>query len=214
MPSDRTDRKRAAIMEATTSLFLEHGYVGTSMDDIAAAASVSKQTVYKQFVDKETLFDEVVRTMVTAASDPVFAAVHELAASGDLEADLLAVARRQLELVLQPNLMQLRRLVIAEASRFPELGRVFYEQGPARTVQALADVLAELAASGRLTIDNPRVAASQLNWLVMGVPLNDAMLLGLHEPPSPTEIDQWARAGVGTFLAAYGRRQRRPARPR
>ncbi|MBV8085816.1 MAG: helix-turn-helix transcriptional regulator, partial [Chloroflexi bacterium] len=56
----RTERKRRAIVEAATTLFLRHGYAGTSMDQVAALAGVSKQTVYKQFADKERLFQAVV----------------------------------------------------------------------------------------------------------------------------------------------------------
>ena len=49
--------------------------------------------------------------------------------SGDIEADLRDLARRQLAKVMQPQVLQLRRLVIGEATRFPELGRTFYELG-------------------------------------------------------------------------------------
>jgi len=200
----RTERKRTAITAAATTLFLRGGYRGTSMDEIAAAAGVSKQTLYKQFSGKERLFTGVVEAMVTSASDPVHRAVGALEPTGDLEADLRALARQQLELVLQPSLMQLRRLVISEAGRFPELGRVFYELGPARTIDALAEALERLAAGGRLRFDDAHVAAAQLNWLIMGEPLNRAMLLGFDAPPAEADIDRWATTGVAAFLAAYG----------
>src|SRR3954452_9970711 len=111
----RSARKRRAILEAATAAFLRNGYLGTSMDEIAAAAGVSKQTVYKHFADKERLFQEIVTTTVDAASDPVQAEVRSLQDSGDLEAALRALARRQLGKVMQPRLLALRRLVIAEA---------------------------------------------------------------------------------------------------
>lgn len=204
VPDRRTDRKQAAITDAATELFLRHGYRGTSMDDLAAAARVSKQTVYKHFADKEQLFCHVVEALVNAAGDPVYDAVRSLQLSGDLEAELRAVARRQLELVLEPRLMQLRRLVIAEATRFPQLGKVFFDQGPRRTIDALADSFRQLCERGLLRIDDPLMAASQFNWLVMGAPVNAAMLLGLDKPPSPTELDRWAEESVKTFLAAFG----------
>ncbi len=200
---DRTERKRSAVTEAATELFLRNGYRGTSMDEIAAAAEVSKQTVYKQFVDKEQLFCHVVEALVKAASDPVYEAVRDLEFTGDVKVELLAVARQQLELVLEPRLMQLRRLVIAEATRFPQLGQVFFEQGPRRTIDALTTAIGQLAERGVLHIDDPVVAATTFNWLVMGEALNQAMLLGLAQRPDPSEIDRWAMTGVTTFLAAY-----------
>ncbi|HKC29328.1 MAG TPA: TetR/AcrR family transcriptional regulator [Jatrophihabitans sp.] len=200
----RSARKRRAILDAATAAFLEQGYRGTSMDSIAAAAQVSKQTVYKHFNDKERLFTELIAATVQEASDPVHAEVRRLADTGRLEDDLRDLARRLLRLVLQPSVMRLRRLVIAEAKQFPELGRVFYELGPGRTIAALTQTFSELAGQGRLRIDDPKVAAAQFNWLVMAAPLNEAMLLGKDEPPSARDVRRWADNGVRTFLAAFG----------
>ena len=74
----RSIRKRKAILEAATTLFLRNGYLGTSMDEIAALARVSKQTVYKAFSGKESLFSEIVISAVNEAADPVHASVLEL----------------------------------------------------------------------------------------------------------------------------------------
>jgi TetR/AcrR family transcriptional repressor of mexJK operon len=199
----RSSRKRGAILEAATTLFLRKGYLGTSMDEIAALASVSKQTVYKHFADKERLFSEIVVSAVKEASDPVHAEVIDLKESGDVEADLRDLARRQLALVMQPRLMQLRRLVIGEAGRFPELGRTFYEQGAQRTVRALAAAFERLAERGILQLDDPALAAAHFNWLIMSAPVNRAMMLGDEEIPTSEELDHYADAGVRTFLAAY-----------
>jgi AcrR family transcriptional regulator len=199
----RSARKRRAILAAAAEVFLRSGYRGASMDEIAALAGVSKQTVYKHFADKERLFSEIVTGAVDAASDPVYEEVHRLQDSGDLEADLRDLARRQLTKVMQPRLLALRRLVIAEAGRFPELGRVFYERGPGRTIAALADTFERLAARGVLQIEDPQLAAAQFNWLIMSSPLNEAMLLGHEDPPSDAELDRHVKTGVRVFLAAY-----------
>src|SRR6516165_209016 len=84
----RTARKRQAILDAATTLFLREGYLATSMDQIAAAASVSKQTVYKQFTDKRSLFREIVTGTVAEISDPVADQIAGLRNSTDLAADL------------------------------------------------------------------------------------------------------------------------------
>jgi TetR/AcrR family transcriptional repressor of mexJK operon len=124
--------------------------------------------------------------------------------SGDVEADLRELARRQLALVLQPRILQLRRLVIGEVARFPELGRTFYEQGPGRTIAALAATFERLAARGLLQLDDPLLAAAHFNWLIMSIPLNRAMLLGDDEPLAPADLGRYADTGVHVFLAAYG----------
>ena len=202
-------RKRRAILKAATDLFLQGGYLGTSMDEIAALAAVSKQTVYKHFEDKERLFTEIVISSVNEVSDPNTREVRELGARGDLEAELRELARRQLARVMQPKLLQLRRLVIAESGRFPELGRAFYDRGPGRTIAVLAASFERLASQGQLRLDDPVLAAAHFNWLIMSIPLNEAMLLGKDDPPATAELDRYAAAGVRAFLAAYGRGRRR-----
>jgi TetR/AcrR family transcriptional regulator, mexJK operon transcriptional repressor len=202
----RSPRKRRAILEAATTVFLRNGYLGTSMDEIAALAGVSKQTVYKHFADKQRLFSEIVIGTVNEASDPVYSEVLKLEDSGDVEADLGDLARRQLTMVMQPRLLQLRRLVIAEVGRFPELGRTFFERGPGRTMAALAEAFERLAARGVLHLEDPLLAAAHFNWLIMSAPMNRAMLLGDDEIPAPADLDRYAESGVRAFLAAYGDR--------
>jgi len=203
VPEGRSARKRRAILEAGTTLFLRTGYRGTSMDEIAALARVSKQTVYKHFADKQSLFSEIVISTVEEVAEPIHAEVLALQDSGDLEADLRGLARQLLGMVMQPRILQLRRLVVGEAGRFPELGRTFYEQGPGRTIAALATVFERLADRGVLRPDDPLLAAAHFNWLVMSIPLNRAMLLGEDEPPASAELDEYADAGARAFLAAY-----------
>jgi TetR/AcrR family transcriptional regulator, mexJK operon transcriptional repressor len=200
----QTARKRQAILAAATTLFLREGYLATSMDKIAAAASVSKQTVYKQFADKQSLFREIVTGTVAEVGDPVSDQVAGLRDSSDLETDLRELARALLARVIQPRVMQLRRLAIGEAGRFPELGRLFYERGPERTITALAAAFESLGARGALRPGDPRLAAEHFNWLVMSTPLNRVMLCGDTELPAPADLDHYADAGARAFLAAYG----------
>jgi len=200
----RSVRKRRAILDAATTVFLRNGYVGTSMDEIAALARVSKQTVYKHFADKESLFVAIVTAAVDAAGDPVTAEAEALADSEDVAADLRALARDQLGNVMQPQLMRLRRLVIGEAGRFPQLGRAFYDRGAGRSVAALTGSFERLTERGLLRAHDPQLAAAHFNWLVMSAPVNRAMLLGDDGIPSAAELDRYAEGGVRAFLDAYG----------
>lgn len=202
-PLTRSERKHQAIVEAATELFLSNGYTRTSVEDIARHAKVSKQTIYMHFNDKESLLFVIVNEIMTGASDPFDHEIHRLGKSDDLDADLRVHAREQLALVMQPRPLQLRRLVIAEAATFPELGQIFYDGGPGLTIRHLADAFARLHDRRQLQITDPVRAASDFNWLVMSEPVNRAMLLGHDHPPHDTPLDQWADSAVTTFLAAY-----------
>ena len=113
------------------------------------------------------------------------------------------VARRYLAAVMQPSVLQLRRLIIAEAGRFPELARTYYERVPGHTVTTLGSCFQDLAERGLLQADEPALAARQFAWLVLGQPLNQAMFCGYNGPFSASELDQLADAAVRVFLAAY-----------
>src|SRR5207237_119316 len=128
----RSARKRRAIMGAATTLFLRTGYRGTTMDEIAALAAVSKQTVYKNFADKERLFSGIILDIIAQVAEPFHAEVLALQDSDELEKDLHELARRYITSVMQPPVLQLRRLIIGEAGRLPELARNYYERAPAR----------------------------------------------------------------------------------
>jgi len=198
----RAELKRTAILDAAGEVFLAKGYVGTSMDEVAAVAAVSKQTVYKHFRDKETLFHELIIATVQrrgeeAPDEPV------LPGDGSWEDELRAYARLLLRGVMQPGVLRLRRVVIGEATRFPALGRAFYDGGLARTVATLAPVLSGLTEQGRLAVDDAPLAAEHFVWLVLSIPLNRAMLLGDDHGIAAEDLDRYADAGVAAFLAAY-----------
>lgn len=202
--ASRTERKRQAILEAAAELFLRQGYSGTSMDEIAARAAVSKQTVYAQYSSKEALFVAMVLGMTHAVGDRVQHGLAELPAGTALVDHLTTYAVRQIEVARTPQLMQLRRLVIAEADRFPELGRAVYEGGPARAIAGLAVAFARWNEQGLLRVPEPEVAASSFNWLIMGDPVNRAMLLGDAAVPATPALVRHAGEAVRVFMAAYG----------
>jgi AcrR family transcriptional regulator len=206
----RVDR-RAAILAAATSVFLERGFANTTMDDIAAAARASKQTLYQHFGDKVGLFEAVIESNIADAEDGTDPHLAALRTTADIEGDLRRFARQHLRDVLQPHLLRMRRLVIAEADRFPTLAQTWFERGPERAHATLAELFAHLTERGILDVDRPRVAAEQFNWLVLSIPL----IRSLYQPGARTtddEIDAIADDAVRVFLAAYAAPQRRPRR--
>jgi TetR/AcrR family transcriptional repressor of mexJK operon len=191
-------------MEAATTLFLRNGYPGTTMDEIAALAGVSKQTVYTHFADKQRLFTALILGNIEIADEFVDAIAGMLQDTDNLERDLGELARRYITAVIQPKVLQLRRLVIGEAGRFPELARTYYERVPQRVIATLASQLQHLAERDLLRLDDPLLAANQLAWLTLAIPMDRAMFRGNDEPFTAAELQRIADAGVRVFLAAYG----------
>jgi TetR/AcrR family transcriptional repressor of mexJK operon len=193
-----------AILEAATALFLRSGYLGTSVDDIAALAHVSKQTVYTHFADKEQLFAELVRGNISRVDTFIESVTAGLGETTSVEEQLRAFARRHIRAVLQPEAVQLRRLVIGEAGRFPDLAREYYERVPQRVIAALATQLQRLTERGLLRVEDPLLGANHLAWLVLGASLDPAMFRVDRESSTLADLDHQADRAVAVFLAAYG----------
>ncbi len=205
--------KREAIIDAAIAAFLERGYDSVTMDAIAEASSVSKQTVYAHFRNKEALFVGLVETMTRSAGDRVHLEHPRATSHAELRAVLRDTLRRQLDIVLTPPLLRLRRLVIGEHTRFPSLGKALAEEGPQRAIRNLGSMLADAHTDGLLHVPNPTVAATQLNWLVMGGPINDAMLIGDDTIPTPRQRTSHLDRCLDLFLAGYAPRDDPASRP-
>lgn len=131
-PSARERRrrhKRQSVLDGARHEFLQHGYAATSMDRVAAAAGVSKATVYGHFADKQALFRALTEAMVGERLSELFGASPQQALPSEPTAALRALAARCLERGPgQPPFLAFLRLVIAESERFPELARTFLAQ--------------------------------------------------------------------------------------
>ena len=203
--ADRSARKREAILDGARQLFLEKGYAGTSMDEVAALAEVSKVTIYRHFSDKHSLFVAVVAEAIDDAKAGSQTLVDQLGTSTDVEGDLRDFARRHVALVTQPHLIQMRRMIIAEAQRFPDLARAWHRIGPERGHATLASQIDRLVERGLLDAPDSLLAAQLLNYLILSVPLNEAMFTGRDKPYTRRYLNRYADEAVRVFLAAYGR---------
>jgi TetR/AcrR family transcriptional repressor of mexJK operon len=199
----RSARKRLTILSAGRDLFLSNGYQGTSVDQIAVSAEVSKQTVYKHFGDKRELLLSIVNEALDGTVTPFLERIGALADTADLEADMTALAADYLRAVLQEPVVQLRRLVVGEANRVPELASLYYNQAPARTLAAFADCFAALHGRGLLHIPEPAVAAEHFAFLIVGRSIDQALFYGGPQVLAGIDVDSHVRAGIQVFLAAY-----------
>lgn len=199
-----SQRKRRQILNAAREVFHEDGFAGASMDAVATRAGVSKQTVYAHFTDKTTLFVELVSLDVGGGDGPAHPLEEAMPRTDDLEHDLAEYARWFLAEVLQPERMRLRRMIIGEAERFPDLARAWFESGPVRSSHVFATWFAALDRRGLLDVPDPELAGQQFNWLVLSIPLNRAMADASDAAlPERDEIRRLAEEAVRIFLSAY-----------
>ena len=201
----RTARKRREILTTAAAVFLQHGYLGASMDEVAARARVSKQTVYRQFADKEHLFAEVIlgsNAQLGARLATLYGALDD---ATDAAVALRNLARRFAADICAPEVIQLRRLVIAEADRFPAVSSAWFERGFQRSLELLGEALSRLAGRGLLReLTDPTLAAYHFAGLVMYKPMNQLMFAGTEARPDDGELTRIADRAVEVFLAAYG----------
>jgi TetR/AcrR family transcriptional regulator, mexJK operon transcriptional repressor len=196
--ADSESPKHQLVLEAATSLFMAHGYGAVSMDAIARVAGVSKATLYAHFSSKDQLF----ATIIGEACQQKIALGELLPADAtDVRAALTAFGRRLLRFFLEDRALAIHRVVIGESTRFPELGRAFYDNGPAALLRTLGAWLAEQGDAGRLAMADPIMAAEQLVGMLR-TSLFLRASVGLTAP-SDAEIDATVEAAVTTFVKAY-----------
>ncbi|GAB2809611.1 efflux system transcriptional repressor MexL [Actinoallomurus bryophytorum] len=196
--------KRAAIIRAALEVFLREGYARAGVDAIAATAGVSKRTIYDYYGDKETLFlaavGETAQAQTTVFADLLDRTLGEVT---DIAEALTAFGRVfATEIARSPERAAVMRLIIAEASHFPQLTRPAPEDRPVQ--RALADRLAALGEQGLLEVPDPLEAAEFLGLLVTGRVNNRSWYGAVRLPDA--EIDRLVTGGVAVFLRAYGPR--------
>lgn len=194
--ADNAGGKREAILEAAKKVFLEVGFGAASMDAIANEAQVSKQTVYNHFGSKEELFAAMVRT----SCDQTTLAFSEAAKSGDPEKTLRAIGQRFMSMVCAEDKLALHRILMAEVPRFPELGKSFYQSGPAVIRRFLADYFKEQNKRGTLKVDNPQVTAEQFISMITSCRLRSD--LGVEPAPNSEAREQYVNNAVSLIMRA------------
>jgi TetR/AcrR family transcriptional regulator, mexJK operon transcriptional repressor len=194
-------RKHDAIAAAALVLFARDGYERTSVDAIAAEAGVSKRTVYSHYADKENLFLLALAETYGVMRDRVGDIVNRtLSDVDDVEKSLIACVREIVETISRaPERATLIRLVISEAPHFPAILDLWRNRG---IVTLIAAPLARLAAAGRLTVEDPSLAAEHLSALTFGQVNNKSMMGTVELTDAAT--DRIIVSGVSVFMRAYG----------
>jgi AcrR family transcriptional regulator len=191
--------KRRQILEGARSLFLASGFDATSMGEIARHAGVSKGTLYVYFDSKERLFEAIIESERRAQAEQVFALD---SSDPNVEGSLTRLGVAFVRFLCRPDALGSLRTVIAIAERMPELGRNFYQTGPAFGIARLASYLTDQVAAGVLAVPDCEIAAAQFLDACQST-LFKPLLFNAAGQPTQERIDYVVGTAVRTFLAAY-----------
>jgi AcrR family transcriptional regulator len=203
LAAEEDNSKRRQILDGASKVFMDLGFDGASMGEIARAAGVSKGTLYVYFADKNRLFEAIVEREVFEQ--------RKLAFTFDPERDAASTLREfgqaYIELLCRPGGGSAIRTVMAIAERMPDVGRRFYEDVLEKTIGRLAAYLEARVTAQDLAIDDCQLAASQF-MMMCQASLFLPFVFQAAPPPSAERMAQVVESASRMFLAAY---QTKPA---
>jgi AcrR family transcriptional regulator len=199
-PKASRDGKRETILKIAYEAFLDEGYAATSMSSIAAKLGGSKATLYNYFASKEDLFIAVIDEKCQDVQHLLFETDFE---QETFEATLKGLGQRFLTLLMSDDKIAIYRLITESTSHFPEIGRAFYQAGPAQGKKRLSDFFAQAVAEGKLRPGDTDIMASHFFDLCEG-DIHRRRLWNVIGGASEAEIQTCVAHAVRVFLAAYG----------
>lgn len=190
-----SDQKRAAILAGAKRVFMQNGFGGANMDEVAAAARVSKMTVYRHFGSKEDLFAGVITEMCHGLIPEQLQDIF----NREPRRALRAFARKMVEILFNEDSIELHRLAVAECRRFPMLGQLFFATGPQVCIEALQGYLMRHKADPRFKVEDPRRSAEEFLDLLRGYS-HLKMLLGIERTPAWRVIEIRIESAIDHIL--------------
>jgi AcrR family transcriptional regulator len=196
----RLDRKRRDILNGATAVFRRRGYHGTSMDAITESTGISKPTLYRHFASKEELFKAIMQAEAERIGVRLEDGLHD---TGSVEERLNRFARIYAQVVLEPDVMAMARIVIGLAHEMPELSHHYYDAAHHVTTDACLRLFERMRERGDLVIDDLELASEQFRALVL-TSYYGPLLYRPTRKPSGRGLEYTIRRGVEVFLRAYG----------
>lgn len=195
---DEDSAKRRQILAGASAVFMNLGFDGASMGEIARAAGVSKGTLYVYFADKNRLFEAIVEQEVLEQGKLAF----NFDPTRDASTTLPEFGRAYIQLLCRPGGGSSIRTVMAIAERMPDVGKRFYANVLEITIKRLADYLAARVAIGELVIEDITLAASQF---MMGCQASLFLPFVFQAAPAPSaeQMGRVVDSATRMFLATY-----------
>ena len=196
--TEEDSSKRRQILDGARKVFMDLGFDGASMNEIARSAGVSKGTLYVYFADKNRLFESIVEDEAVEQGKVAI----NLDLARDVETTLREFGRIYMELLCRPGGGSWIRTVMAIAERMPDVGRRYYVNVLEKAIKRLADYLRAHVAPGDLAIDDCQLAASQF-MEVCKASLFLPFVFQAAPAPSAERIAEVVDSATRMFLAAY-----------
>jgi AcrR family transcriptional regulator len=190
--------KRRQILDGARKVFMNLGFDGASMGEIARSASVSKGTLYVYFADKNRLFEAIVEEETLEQGKVAF----NLDPERDVPTTLTEFGQAYIQLLCRPGGGSATRTVMAIAERMPEVGSRFYNNVVALTIARLAGYLEARVAIGDLAIADCQLAAAQFMQMCQAL-LFMPFIFQAAPAPSPERIAEVVESATRMFLAGY-----------
>jgi AcrR family transcriptional regulator len=187
------EERRAAILAAALEEFTARGYEGARLDDVAKRAGIAKGTIYLYFADKETLFQELVRSMV----HPVLGTLEKMR-EVDIPARMLVegLLGTFLREIYGTRRKDMIRLIMAEGPRFPAIAEFYYSEVIARVLATIRPILRRAAERGELRDD----ALARFPQLIVAPMLVAIVWHGLFDRFEPLDVAAMVRAHVDVLF--------------
>jgi AcrR family transcriptional regulator len=198
----KCENRRQAIIDIAATLFREVGFDGASMSEISNRLGGSKATLYNYFKSKEELFVEVMMNAAEQAKKGINWCEYK---KGDIVETLHELGQTYIKFIMMPPVIAIRRMLIAEGER-SNIGKLYYERGPKKGWQKIADLLQEAKDNKELDIDDTWLAAMQLRGL-LEAGLYETRLYGAITKATPKQMKETAKSAIDTFLKAYAVRK-------
>lgn len=195
---DEDSSKRRQILAGASKVFMDLGFDGASMGEIARAAGVSKGTLYVYFADKNRLFEAIVEQEMLDQQKIAF----NFDPERDVPTTLREFGQAYIELLCRPGGGSAIRTVMAIAERMPEVGRRYYEQSLEKTINRFAAYLEVHVQAKELAIPDCQLAASQFMQMCQAS-LFLRFIFQASPPPSAERIAEVVESATRMFLAAY-----------
>ncbi|QPL49701.1 MULTISPECIES: TetR/AcrR family transcriptional regulator [Alteromonas] len=199
----KSEEKRQDILRAASTLFLKEGFANTSMDSVAKASGVSKQTVYSHFSSKDSLFKAAIGSKCRSYQLDALQ-IEDDAKAQPMPKYLTKVGTQFIKLLQDPDAIALFRVIIAEGGNNPRAAQLFYQAGPLATLDTLGAAFKRYG-SPTLSTELAHKLAFDFCALLKGE-FHTMLLCGLRQPMTDSEISAHVAPAVEkitTLFRAY-----------